>query len=51
MDEFNQNSAEKFTLSASAGYAYSYEDKDAIMDNVFYLADERMYKMKEEHHE
>ena len=51
MDEFNQNNTEKFTLSASAGYAYSYEDKDAIMDNVFYLADERMYKMKEEHHE
>ena len=50
MDDFNRENRECFTLSASAGYAYSYEDKEGKFENVFYLADARMYKMKEEHH-
>ena len=51
MSDFNKSSSEKFTLSASAGYAYSYEDKDGKLENVFYLADARMYKIKEAHHD
>ena len=50
IDEFNKK-GEKFTLSASAGYAYSYEVENRSMANVFYLADSRMYQMKEKHHE
>lgn len=49
MEEFNKGK-EKFTLSASAGYAYSYEAKTGDFDDVFYLADSRMYQMKEKHH-
>lgn len=48
IDSFNEKKKEKFTLSASAGYAYSHE-ADSI-DDVFYLADSRMYQMKEKHH-
>ena len=51
MDEFNQAGNATFNLSASAGYAYSYEDKSGKFENVFYLADTRMYKIKEAHHE
>ena len=51
MDDFNKSSNEKFTLSASAGYAYSYEDKEGKLENVFYLADARMYQVKEAHHD
>ncbi|MCR5556934.1 MAG: GGDEF domain-containing protein [Butyrivibrio sp.] len=50
MGDFNKEHRECFTLSASAGYAYSYEDKEGKFENVFYLADTRMYRMKEEHH-
>ena len=49
MEEFNKK-GEKFTISASAGYAYSYEVKDRNLTNVFFLADSRMYEMKEKHH-
>ena len=49
MDDFNRRD-DKFKLSASAGYAYSYE-AGGRMSDVFYLADSRMYKMKEKHHE
>ncbi|WP_029322415.1 GGDEF domain-containing protein [Butyrivibrio sp. AE3004] len=48
MDEFNKKN-DTFTLSASAGYAYSYEAGGKYED-VFYLADTRMYRMKEQHH-
>ncbi|WP_026651568.1 GGDEF domain-containing protein [Butyrivibrio proteoclasticus] len=44
---FNEKK-EKFTLSASAGYAYS-KEADTI-DDVYFLADSRMYEMKEKHH-
>ncbi len=49
MEEFNKGD-DKFTLSASAGYAYSYEAKSGEFEDVFYLADSRMYQMKEKHH-
>ncbi len=50
ISDFNKNSSENFSLSVSAGYAYSYEDPEGKFENVFYLADTRMYKMKEQHH-
>jgi diguanylate cyclase (GGDEF)-like protein len=40
-----------FTLSASVGYAFSKEVGTKRYQDVFYLADQRMYKMKEVHHE
>ncbi len=49
MAEFNQK-GEKFTLSASMGYAYSSELSTRGFNDVFYLADSRMYEMKEKHH-
>ena len=49
MNEFNQKGS-KFTLSASMGYAYSSELGPTGFNNVFYLADSRMYEMKEKHH-
>jgi diguanylate cyclase (GGDEF)-like protein len=49
MAEFNQKK-EKFTLSASMGYAYSSELSTMGFNDVFYLADSRMYEMKEKHH-
>ena len=49
MAEFNQKGA-KFTLSASMGYAYSSELSTMGFNDVFYLADSRMYEMKEKHH-
>ena len=49
MNEFNKEN-DIFTLSASAGYAYSYEVDDGNFESVFYLADSRMYEMKEKHH-
>ena len=49
MKEYNKGE-EKFTLSASAGYAYSNELEGSPLDDVYYLADTRMYKMKEAHH-
>ncbi len=50
MEDFNQTS-KHFTLSASSGCAYSTEVSNANIDDVFYLADSRMYKMKETHHD
>ena len=47
--EFNQRET-LYKISASAGYAYSFEVKDGKYDEVFYLADTRMYEMKEKHH-
>ena len=49
MAEFNKGT-EKFTLSASAGFALSSEVANGKYEDVFYLADGRMYRMKEEHH-
>ena len=49
MAEFNRKGA-KFTLSASMGYAYSSELSTMGFNDVFYLADSRMYEMKEKHH-
>ena len=49
MNEFNQGK-ELFTLSASMGYALSTEEPGGTFDDVFYLADTRMYEMKEKHH-
>ncbi len=49
MNQFNEED-KNLTLSASYGYAYSYEVKNKKYQDVFYLADQRMYKMKEEHH-
>ena len=49
MKEYNKGDS-KFTLSASAGYAYSNELNGAPIEDVYYLADTRMYKMKEAHH-
>ncbi|MBE5920586.1 MAG: GGDEF domain-containing protein [Pseudobutyrivibrio ruminis] len=49
MDKFNKSDG-TFFLSASCGYAYSYEVNSKEYKDVFYLADQRMYKVKEEHH-
>lgn len=49
MDRFNKSDG-TFFLSASCGYAYSYEVNSKEYKDVFYLADQRMYKVKEEHH-
>ena len=50
--EYNETegASEKFTLSASAGYAYSSEIGDKNFKFAYYLADTRMYEMKESHH-
>ncbi len=47
--EFNDKKSERFTLSASAGYAYSSEISGGF-EEVYYLADTRMYEMKDKHH-
>ena len=49
MKAFNDKN-ETFTLSASAGYAFSHEVESKKIHDVFYLADLRMYEMKEAHH-
>lgn len=40
-----------FQYSASYGYAYSYEVPNGSANEVYMLADNRMYEMKREHHE
>ena len=52
VNEYNEKNAEneKFTLSFSAGYAYSNEIEEDGFKFAYYLADSRMYKMKETHH-
>lgn len=52
MQRFNENAGEdcKFTLSASAGFAYSSEITEKDFKYAYYLADTRMYEMKEAHH-
>ena len=40
-----------FKYSASYGYAYSYEVPNGSANEVYMLADSRMYEMKREHHE
>ncbi len=49
IEEFNDTS-DNFKLSASSGYAYSTERRMHKMEDVFMLADSRMYQMKEKHH-
>ena len=49
IQHFNKYNDE-YSLSVSAGYAYSDETESGKYSEVFYLADQRMYKMKEEHH-
>lgn len=39
-----------FKYSASYGYAYSYEVTSGSSQEVYMLADSRMYEMKKEHH-
>lgn len=48
--EFFNNRDDKINLSASYGYAYSNEVPSNDANDVFMLADSRMYKIKEEHH-
>ena len=49
LKDFNTGE-KKYKLSASYGYAYSSEANNATFDDVFYIADSRMYQMKETHH-
>lgn len=49
MELFNKKN-DAFILSASIGYAFSNEVEGNRVEDVFYLADQRMYKMKEAHH-
>ncbi len=49
MKEFNEGER-MYKLSASYGYAYSGEADNASFDDIFYIADSRMYEMKETHH-
>jgi diguanylate cyclase (GGDEF)-like protein len=41
----------KIRLSASCGFAYSNEPKLTDANSVFIMADTRMYRIKEQHHE
>lgn len=52
VNEYNENEAKnkKFTISFSSGYAYSNEIEEDGFKFAYYLADSRMYKMKETHH-
>ena len=49
MKEFNEGER-MYKLSASYGYAYSGEADNASFDDIFHIADSRMYEMKETHH-
>ncbi len=49
IDIFN-NSQTSINLSASCGFAYSFEVPSGASSDVFILADNRMYKEKEKHH-
>ncbi|WP_080656075.1 GGDEF domain-containing protein [Butyrivibrio fibrisolvens] len=49
MHDFNDGD-DNIKLSASIGYACSDETINGDYTDVFHLADERMYKMKEQHH-
>ena len=40
---------QRFQYSASYGYAYSYEVPSGSAQEVYMLADNRMYEMKREH--
>ncbi len=48
MNEWNHKE-QKFQYSASYGYAYSYEVPSGSAQEVYMLADSRMYEMKKEH--
>ena len=50
MQAFNE-AGDVIKLSASIGYAFSYEVNSRRYRDVFSLADQRMYEMKEAHHE
>ncbi|WP_026508993.1 GGDEF domain-containing protein [Butyrivibrio sp. LC3010] len=50
MQIFNKNE-KNINLSASCGYAYSYEADENDASSVFVLSDNRMYKEKETHHQ
>ncbi len=52
VDEYNENEGknEMFSVSFSAGHAYSNEIEEDDFKFAYYLADSRMYKMKETHH-
>lgn len=49
MSDWNRKE-QVFQYSASYGYAYSYEVPNASSNEVYMLADSRMYEMKKEHH-
>ena len=50
INEWN-NKEQVFKYSASYGYAYSYEVPNGSAEEVYMLADNRMYEMKHEQHE
>jgi len=49
MSDWNRKE-QVFQYSASYGYAYSYEVPNSSSNEVYMLADSRMYEMKKEHH-
>lgn len=49
MNDWNHKE-QMFQYSASYGYAYSYEVPSGSAQEVYMLADSRMYEMKKEHH-
>jgi diguanylate cyclase (GGDEF)-like protein len=49
INEWNHKET-NFSYSASYGYAYSYEVPNGSAQEVYMLADNRMYEMKREHH-
>ncbi|MCR5669532.1 MAG: GGDEF domain-containing protein [Butyrivibrio sp.] len=49
LNEWNRKE-QVFSYSASYGYAYSYEVPTGSAQEVYMLADSRMYEMKREHH-
>ena len=50
MEDFNLAGKENFRISTSVGYAYSNELHNKDYKELFFLADTRMYEMKERHH-
>ena len=48
MNDWNHKE-QMFQYSASYGYAYSYEVPSGSAQEVYMLADTRMYEMKKEH--
>ncbi len=50
LDALNLAEEDPWDYSCAAGYAFSHECKENHVHNTYLLADQRMYRQKEEHH-